>query len=214
MGGVPVAVGLSVAGWGVVELILRLRLMLRPGFRARLRDWMCIAGARVREWTFFVVVASLAAAVILAGWVTRFRWAAIGGGKGVLVTGETLLVAGAALRVWAMLTLDRFFTFVVGIADDHKVVQAGPYRVIRHPGYAGALIAMLGIGIALGNWLSVLLMLLVPPVALAVRIRVEEKTLIAALGADYLDYARRTGGLIPGFWRDRSDEAVRPEPLG
>lgn len=183
--------------WGVVEIALRLRLMLRPGFRARVRDWATVIKARAREWTFFVIVTSLAAAVFVAGWVTRFKWAATGGGQSVQVAGEALIVAGAALRVWAMLTLDRFFTFVVGIARDHRVVEEGPYRVIRHPGYAGAIIAMLGVGVALRNWLALLIMLVVPPLVLAVRIRVEEATLVAALGEEYQDYARRTGGLVP-----------------
>lgn len=200
---------LTVLAWGLVEMVLRLRLMLRPGFRARVRDWASVAGARSREWTFYVIVTSLAAAVILAGWVTRFRWAATGGGRSVQVAGEALIVAGAALRVWAMLTLDRFFTFVVGIADDHRVVEEGPYRVIRHPGYAGAIIAMVGVGVALRNWLAVLLMLIVPPLVFAVRIRVEEATLVGALGEEYEDYARRTGGLLP-----RVASAVSPTHQG
>jgi protein-S-isoprenylcysteine O-methyltransferase len=187
----------TVLAWGAVEFVLRLRLMIRPGFRARVRDWASLARAKLRDWTFFVVIASLTAAVILAGWVARFKWAAMGGGRAVQLSGEALIVAGAALRVWAMLTLDRFFTFVVGIADDHRVVRDGPYRVIRHPGYAGALIAMVGVGVSLRSWLSVLLMLVVPPLVLAVRIRVEEATLVAALGQEYKDYARKTGRLIP-----------------
>lgn len=188
---------LTVVAWGVVEMALRLRLMFRPGFRARVRDWASVTKVRMREWTFLVIVTSLVGAVILAGWVTRFKWAATGGGRTVQVAGEALIVAGAVLRVWAMLTLDRFFTFVVGIADDHRVVEEGPYRVIRHPGYAGAIIAMVGVGVALRNWLAVLLMLIVPPLVFAVRIRVEEVALVAALGQEYEDYARRTGSLVP-----------------
>jgi protein-S-isoprenylcysteine O-methyltransferase Ste14 len=188
---------LTLVAWGLVEMVLRLRLMLRPGVRARMRGWASVAKGRAREWTFLMIVTSLAAAVILAAWVTRFKWAATGGGRTVQVTGEALIVAGAALRVWAMLTLDRFFTFVVGIADDHRVVQEGPYRVIRHPGYTGAIIAMVGAGVALRNWLAILIMLVVPPLVFAVRIRVEEAALVAALGEEYQDYARRTGGLVP-----------------
>lgn len=188
---------LTVMAWGLVEMALRLRLMFRPGLRARMRGWVSIAGVRAREWTFFVIVASLTAAVILAGWATRFAWAATGGGQPVQIAGETMIGAGAALRVWAMLTLDRFFTFVVGIADDHRVVQEGPYRLIRHPGYGGAIIAMAGVGVALRNWLALLIMLVVAPLVFALRIRVEEATLVTALGEKYEDYARRTGCLVP-----------------
>jgi len=188
---------LTTLAWGVVEMALRLRLMLRPGFRARMRGWASVAGGRLREWTFLVIIIALTAAVILAGWVARIRWGATGGGRLAQVAGEALIVAGAALRVWAMLTLDRFFTFVVGIADDHRVVRDGPYRLIRHPGYAGAIIAMAGVGIALENWLSVLIMLVVPALVFTIRIRVEEAKLVAALGEEYQNYARQTGGLVP-----------------
>lgn len=187
----------TLLAWGVVEMALRLRLMLRPGLRARAGDWASIARARLREWTFLVIVVSLTAAVVLAGWVVRFKWAATGGGRAVQAAGESMIVAGAALRVWAILTLDRFFTFVVGIADDHRVVQQGPYRLIRHPGYAGAILAMAGAGVALRNWLAAAILLAVPALVFAVRIRVEEATLVAALGEEYQEYSRRTGALIP-----------------
>jgi protein-S-isoprenylcysteine O-methyltransferase Ste14 len=199
-GTLPVVVWVSLFAWGLIELALRLRLMLRPGVRARARAWSSLVAPRLREWTFAVVVISMAGAVILATWAARVHGAAIGSRLAAAVTGETLIFGGVALRVWAILTLDRFFTFVVGIAADHRVVQSGPYRVIRHPGYAGALLALAGFGVALANWLSLLIMLVVPALALAVRIRVEEAALIAALGQEYRDYASRTVGLIPGVW--------------
>lgn len=193
-------VALTLLSWGGIELALRLRLMVRPGFAARARAWSAGAGGRMREWTFFVVVAAIAAAVILAGWLAHFQWAAIGGGWTIVLVGETVAAAGIALRIWAILTLDRFFTFVIGIADDHRVVQHGPYRVIRHPGYAGVLLALLGAGISLANWLSLLVIFVVPLLALGLRIRVEEATLVDALGAEYISYAARTARLIPGAW--------------
>jgi protein-S-isoprenylcysteine O-methyltransferase len=89
---------------------------------------------------------------------------------------------------------------VVAIAPDQRVVQHGPYRMLRHPGYAGALLALLGVGIMLANWLSVLVLVLVPMFVLSVRISVEEAALAGALGAEYLAYAGRTARLIPGVW--------------
>ncbi len=125
---------------------------------------------------------------------------AIGGGRVTTMAGEVVAVAGITLRVWAILTLDRFFTFVVGIAAGHRVVQHGPYRLLRHPGYAGALLALAGVGITLANWLSLLTALVVPALALGMRITVEEATLSRALGAEYLAYTARTARLIPGLW--------------
>jgi len=186
--------------WGAVELALRLRLVVRPGWRSRVRSWSAAAGGRLREWTFFLVVLGIAGAVLGALWLTRFAQFALHGGKAVVALGEIVAIGGIALRVWAILTLDRFFTFVVGIAQDHRVVQHGPYRVLRHPGYAGALLALTGAGIAMGNWLSLLLMIVGPAVALGVRIAVEDATLASALGAEYRAYASRTARLIPRVW--------------
>jgi protein-S-isoprenylcysteine O-methyltransferase Ste14 len=44
-----------------------------------------------------------------------------------------------------MLTLGRLLTFTISIRDEHAVVTRGPYRLLRHPGYAGWLVAMIGI---------------------------------------------------------------------
>jgi protein-S-isoprenylcysteine O-methyltransferase Ste14 len=191
---------ITLLGWGAAELALRLRLAVRPGWRARLRTWSASAGGRLREWTFFLIVLAIAAAVIGALSLVRLSQFTIGGGRLTLVIGEAVAVAGIALRVWAILTLDRFFTFVVGISADHRVVQRGPYRLLRHPGYAGALLTLLGIGVAVRNWLSLLLIVAVPALALAIRITVEEATLAGALGAEYRAYADRTARLIPGIW--------------
>jgi protein-S-isoprenylcysteine O-methyltransferase Ste14 len=186
--------------WGAVELALRLRLAVRPGWRSRVRSWSAPAGRRLREWTFFLVMLGIAGAVLGALWLTRFAQFAVHGGKAVVALGEIVATCGIALRIWAILTLDRFFTFVVGITSDHRVVQHGPYRALRHPGYAGALLALAGAGIAMGNWLSLLLMIVGPALALSVRISVEETTLATALGAEYLAYASRTARLIPRIW--------------
>jgi len=193
-------IGGTLLAWGGVELVLRLRLALRPGFRARLRSWSAKAGGRLREWTFYLVVAAITAAIVVAFWLAQIRRAAIGGGWVTVVIGEIIALAGIALRVWAILTLDQFFTFVVGIADDHRVIQHGPYRAVRHPGYSGALLALLGFGLALANWLSLLVIFVVPMLALGVRIKVEEATLTDALGEEYRAYAQRTARLIPVVW--------------
>jgi protein-S-isoprenylcysteine O-methyltransferase Ste14 len=186
--------------WGAVELALRLRLAARPGWRSRVRSWSALTGGRLREWTFFLVMLGIAGAVLGALWLTRFGQFAVHGGKAVVALGEIVATCGIALRIWAILTLDRFFTFVVAISSDHRVVQHGPYRALRHPGYAGALLALAGAGIAVGNWLSLLLMIVGPALALSVRISVEETTLATALGAEYLAYASRTARLIPRIW--------------
>ena len=52
-------------------------------------------------------------------------------------TGLIVMWCGIGLRLWSFQTLGRYFTFTVQTSQDQPVISAGPYRVIRHPGYAG-----------------------------------------------------------------------------
>lgn len=113
------------------------------------------------------------------------------------VTGVILFVAGLILRWYSILQLGRFFTVDVAIAADHQLVDSGPYRLVRHPSYTGALIAFAGFALSLGNWAAFLVMLVPIFFAFVFRMNVEERALIAALGPRYLDYSRRTKRLIP-----------------
>jgi protein-S-isoprenylcysteine O-methyltransferase len=113
--------------------------------------------------------------------------------------GLVLVLAGLAVRWWAIIVLGRYFTIDVATRRDQPVVQTGPYRFVRHPSYTGALLAFLGIGIAMSNWLS--LVVLLTPITLSIfyRIRIEERALLAALGVPYAECCSRTKRLIPGI---------------
>jgi protein-S-isoprenylcysteine O-methyltransferase len=111
-----------------------------------------------------------------------------------------LLLGGLALRWAAILTLGRFFTTDIAVHEGHSVITAGPYRYVRHPSYAGLLLAFLGLGVFFGNWLSLVVLLI--PIAFVVihRIRIEESVLANALGPAYAVYCARTKRLIPGVF--------------
>jgi protein-S-isoprenylcysteine O-methyltransferase Ste14 len=76
----------------------------------------------------------------------------------------------------------------------------GPYRVLRHPGYSGVLLAMVGMGLLLANWLSVLALAVAVLAGMSYRIAVEERTLLATLGQPYEDYRSGRKRLIPLVW--------------
>lgn len=109
----------------------------------------------------------------------------------------SLVLAGLLIRWISILTLGRLFTVDVAIHADHAVVDTGLYRYVRHPSYAGLLLAFLGLGVFFRNWLSVLV--LVVPITLAIlnRIRTEEAALRTALGDAYASYCERTRRLVP-----------------
>jgi len=52
--------------------------------------------------------------------------------------GIVLMLAGIVVRQWSIAVLGRFFSGVIGVQDGQKVVESGPYRLVRHPSYSGA----------------------------------------------------------------------------
>jgi len=115
-------------------------------------------------------------------------------------TGLALMLAGMALRWWAIRVLARQFTVDVSVRPDHELIRRGPYRLVRHPSYTGALLSFLGFALALGTWSS--LLAVIAPVTLAFlhRIRVEEHVLAEAFPDAYPAYARATWRLLPFIW--------------
>jgi protein-S-isoprenylcysteine O-methyltransferase len=118
----------------------------------------------------------------------------------VVCLAVVLLVSGIALRIWAIRHLGRFFTVAVGIQEGHRVVDDGPYRLVRHPSYAGSLVALTGVGFLTFNWLGLFLIVICTLLAYALRVAVEEKAMIAQFGAQYAQYAARTKRLIPWIY--------------
>jgi protein-S-isoprenylcysteine O-methyltransferase Ste14 len=114
--------------------------------------------------------------------------------------GLVLLWCGIGLRLWSFRTLGRYFTFTVQTSADQPVITDGPYRIVRHPGYAGILLAVVGLGLLIGNWWSLLILTIAVTCGLVFRIRVEERALLRDLGDGYRDYAATHKRLVPLIW--------------
>jgi protein-S-isoprenylcysteine O-methyltransferase Ste14 len=115
----------------------------------------------------------------------------------VFFAGVGLMLAGVALRWYSASLLGKYFTFDVAVHQGQTIVEAGPYRYIRHPSYSGALLTLLGFGLALGNWAGLVAALSGLSFAYAYRIPIEEAALASALGEPYKQYVRRTWRLVP-----------------
>ena len=117
-----------------------------------------------------------------------------------LVTGLVLVAAGGILSNWA-LAVNRFFSALVRIQRDrgHQVVEEGPYRLVRHPGYLGSIIHMPGAALALGSLWGLAVVAIVTAL-LVVRTGLEDRTLRTELDG-YEAYAQRVRyRLVPGIW--------------
>ena len=111
--------------------------------------------------------------------------------------GVALIILGVALRWYAVWTLGRYFTRDVAVSSDQHVIQHGPYRALRHPAYSGTFLTMLGVGLAVTNWASLLALGLCVLLGHMYRVRVEEKALIQTIGQPYVEYMQHTKRFIP-----------------
>jgi protein-S-isoprenylcysteine O-methyltransferase Ste14 len=114
--------------------------------------------------------------------------------------GIVLIWAGILLRLWSVRTLGRFFAMSLVIQEGHGLVTSGPYRFIRNPSYAAGLITMSGLGIALGNGISLALLVVTALLVYVPRIRAEEKMLRQAFGSSFEEYKKRSWRLVPFVW--------------
>jgi len=119
------------------------------------------------------------------------RWS---GPLGVLV-----LLTGLALRIWSMQTLAESYSRTLRVTNEQQVTEHGPYRHVRHPGYAGSLLVWSGFGLTSGSAavLGTVAALLVP--AYVHRVEAEERLLGQQLPG-YAAYTERTTRLVPHVW--------------
>jgi protein-S-isoprenylcysteine O-methyltransferase len=143
----------------------------------------------------WIVIMLSVGAAIYAG--THWRFATLPNRQLLDVCAIVLFAIGIAVRWWAIIVLGRFFTVDVTIERDHELVEAGPYRLVRHPSYTGVLLAFLGWSLSLHNWLAIALVLLPISIVFLHRMNVEEAALRGALGERYSTYMQRTKRLLP-----------------
>ena len=115
----------------------------------------------------------------------------------VFYLGIAIILLGIIVRQWSIAVLGRFFSPTIGVQEGQKVVEAGPYRLVRHPAYTGVLLILVGVGLAFQSLAAVLVMLLMFSVAYGHRINEEEQVLVSELGEEYVKYMKRTKRLIP-----------------
>ena len=142
---------------------------------------------------WIVIYLSIAASIFIA---TKFN-------KPILPTnllkylGLGLIVVGVIIRFIAIRTLGKFFTVKLSIDDEHRLVNTGLYKTIRHPAYTGSMLSFLGLGLNFNNWLSLIVIVIPVYSAFIYRIHVEEKLLLQQPELNYGEYMKQTKRLIP-----------------
>jgi protein-S-isoprenylcysteine O-methyltransferase Ste14 len=143
----------------------------------------------------FSVYAGIAAGFIASSAFPRFAMEAHW--ELMFALGIAIWLGGIAFRLYSIRVLGRFFTYDVAITSGQHVVEAGPYRWVRHPSYVGALLALLGFGMTMTNWVAVVLPVCCGAFGYLYRIPIEERALTRGLGEPYMEYMKRTWRLVP-----------------
>ncbi len=146
------------------------------------------------------------AVIAMAGWIGMMAAFAVArlpmflivrGQKVWFAIGLVALLGGSLLRRHCRRVLGKYFTGNVKVAADQPVIQAGVYRWVRHPSYTGGMLMYMGTGLALTNWLSLLIITVAGLAAYVYRVQVEERALLQQLGTPYESYMRNTKRFIP-----------------
>jgi protein-S-isoprenylcysteine O-methyltransferase Ste14 len=116
---------------------------------------------------------------------------------GAFLAGLAMVVAGSLLRRHCWRMLGASFTGDVRASADQAVVTRGAYGVVRHPSYTAAILMNTGMGLALGSWASTAIMVSASFAVYTYRMVVEERALLAAIGAPYRDFMRTRKRVIP-----------------
>jgi len=115
----------------------------------------------------------------------------------LFVIGVLMIFLGSVLRRYCWRTLGEYFTGDVRARPDQPVISSGPYRLVRHPSYTAGMMMFIGIGLALGSWLSLALLTIATIATYSYRVAVEERALLDTIGEPYDAYMKERKRFIP-----------------
>ena len=162
------------------------RLKMGPGAETRTRQKLVMV----------LVLVSTFVSVMIAGFDHRFGWSHVSVSVSIVANVIMLIGIGIQFRVFVE---NRFASATIETAADQRVIATGPYAILRHPMYSGALLTDCCIPLALGSWWALLPVVAKVPV-IVVRLLDEEEFLRVNLSG-YADYCQKVPHrLIPAIW--------------
>jgi protein-S-isoprenylcysteine O-methyltransferase len=183
---------ITILGYLVIAGFFLTETRMRTGDEAK--SWK--TGQFDQRSTLYITIAYLVSGIALA-----FSWILNRFGIAMLPTwvgwvGLGVAIFGILFRWWANRVLGAFYTRTLKVVENQTIVRAGPYGVIRHPGYLGSILMWTGVAVSTTNWIVTLVVLIVMLIAYVYRIQTEEKMLVS-MNPDYAEYRKGTWRLMP-----------------
>ncbi|HYJ63508.1 MAG TPA: isoprenylcysteine carboxylmethyltransferase family protein [Parafilimonas sp.] len=116
------------------------------------------------------------------------------------ILGILMIIIGLIIRITAINTLGKFFTATARTTNEHLLITSGPFSIMRHPSYAGAILVITGVPVLLNNLITFFSTILLLFFAYDFRIKSEEKVLISTFGEKYLQYSLKVKKIVPHLW--------------
>ena len=161
------------------------------GVKKSVRGTSWRRGIGIRLLLVLVIIAFVRLLRIRHVWVPT-RSTAVG------IAGLVVCIAGLGLAVWARRHLGRNWGTPMSLKEGHELVTTGPYRLVRHPIYAGILTAVMGSTLVAGGFWLVLFLVAAPFFVYSAK--TEERLMMQQFPETYPDYKKRTYALIPFVW--------------
>lgn len=177
--------------WAIMEFVTR--VVARYNGNAKIVDHI-VKTKDEGSWGLIAFSSALMLAITL--FILHYQWKPDLPSYFVPI-GMVLMGIGIALRIWAVITLGKFFTMRVMIFSDHHLIRGGPYHWLRHPSYSGVFITALGFGLATGYFMVLFPFLIILGLVLGYRIYVEEKALDEQFGHEWKNYTAKTWRILP-----------------
>ncbi|HET7332239.1 isoprenylcysteine carboxylmethyltransferase family protein [Dyella sp.] len=188
-----VAIAGVMVGWAMVAVAMVVGQHPSRGARVRYRNVAGLVG----------LVLQGAAFALAFGW-HRSRLDSSMLGWGVAAVSVALAASSSGFLLAAVRTLGKQWSLLPRLVEQHTLVEAGPYSVVRHPIYLAMLGMLLSTGLAFGPSLAVLVALALYILGTIPRIRMEERLLNQTFGKQYARYSRHVPAFLPLRWHRKT----------
>ena len=175
------------------------------GTRRQMGRTVGLAGSWLRSWWFYLASSALFFGLAYLGW-TPLPWTVSDSARVVMLAlGALFYFPGMSLLVWARLTLGKNYFVSTGFGaqlfEGHQLVTSGPFAILRHPMYAGLILAALGSLLLYFTWTTLYFACFAP--LMFIRARREEAALSAEFGERWIEYCKRVPAFIPRLRKEQ-----------